>query len=385
MMRFSTLIKNPAQWMAGKDNDHRVVVSNRVRLARNLAAAPFPGWAKPNARKQVLERILPVVEGLPEMKNAFSKHLDNLSGLEKRVLVERHLISREHAGNSSGSALVVNRNQSLSMMINEEDHLRMQAISPGFDLQPAYKMLNAVDNTLEGTLEYAFDPKLGFLTSCPSNLGTGMRASVMLHLPGLVISEQIGKVINGVNRIGLAVRGLFGEGSEAQANLFQVSNQSTLGESETDILTRLERIIEKIIGQEMNAREKLIEEKPTLVQDQVGRAYAVLRYAYVMSSKEALNQLSLLRFGLDCGFFQEAIPDPMDLLLMEIQPAHLQLRAGEKLSPEERDTFRAEILRKKLQLLPEPDIQCGDASLRDSLRASKRQTHPQSPTPSDDE
>ena len=382
MMRFSTLMKNPAQWMAGEGSDHSVVVSNRVRLARNLATSPFPGWSKPEVREKVLEQILPTVEGLPEMKNAFSKPLESLSDVEKRVLVERHLISREHAGNTSGSAIVVNRKQSLSIMVNEEDHLRMQSISTGLNLQPAYDMLDRVDNALEASLDYAFDPEIGFLTSCPSNLGTGMRASVMLHLPGLVISEQIGKVINGVNRIGLAVRGLFGEGSEAQANLFQVSNQTTLGESERDILHRLERVIGKIITHEMNARQKLVEENPTLVRDQVGRAYATLRFAHVISSKEALNQLSLLRFGLDCGFFSESIPDPMDLLLMEVQPAHLQLLAGAKLSPEKRDQFRADLLRKKLQSLPEPDIQVGEASLSD---VSKREQPPQSPTSSDDE
>ncbi|QQL46433.1 protein arginine kinase [Sulfuriroseicoccus oceanibius] len=356
-MRFSTLLKYPADWMTGgQQRSNGVVVSSRIRLARNLCDEVFPSWAKPDQRMHALDRILPAVEALPEMERGFSKSLDSLSAIDKRVLVERHLISREQAGNANGSAVVINRSQSLSIMINEEDHLRIQAIFPGFDLEKAYDFIDRVDSSLEQELDYAFDTKYGYLTSCPSNLGTGMRASVMLHLPGLVLSHQIGKVIAAANRIGLAVRGIFGEGSEAQANLFQVSNQRTLGESERDIIERLQRVIERTIRHELAAREKLLEDNATMVRDQIGRAYANLRFAHVMTSKEALNQLSLMRLGMDCGLIPEWSDESLELLLMEIQPAHLQLLAKETLSPEQRDVVRAELLRTKLKSVPEPDM-----------------------------
>jgi protein arginine kinase len=297
-----------------------------------------------------------VVEELPQMKDAFSKRIEDLTSVEKKVLVERHLISREHADNSHGSSIIVERQQGISIMINEEDHLRMQAIVSGLELLPAYEMLNAVDSALEEKLDFAFDNRLGYLTSCPTNLGTGMRASVMVHLPGLVMSDQINRVITAVNKIGLAVRGYFGEGSEAQSNLFQVSNQTTLGEPEHEIIKRINRVIEQILTHENNARRKLIEDKPHALCDQIGRAYAALRNAWMMDSKEALNYLSMLRLGMDLGCISEKKRDSLDLLILEIQPSHLQLRAKNKISPEQRDILRAEILRARLQSIPEPDM-----------------------------
>ena len=238
MMKFTTLMRNPADWMTGSGPHGDIVMTSRVRLARNLGSFPFPGWAKPDKRQMVLETIKPAVDGLPEMKSAFSTDLKELTSIQKRVLVERHLISREHAAKSSGSAAVMNRKQTLSIMINEEDHLRMQAIRPGLNLKAAYALIDKVDTALDESLEYAFDQNLGFLTACPTNLGTGMRASSMVHLPALVLSDQINQVIQAVNKIGLAVRGLYGEGTEALGNLFQVSNQNTLGEREEDIIAR---------------------------------------------------------------------------------------------------------------------------------------------------
>lgn len=355
MMRFSTLVKHPADWMIGKGADSAVVLTSRIRLARNLAGPPFPGWAGKDQRIAALETMLPAVEGLACMKDAFSKSLDALGPVQKQVMVERHLISREHAARGEGSAAVINRRQSVAIMLNEEDHLRMQAIRPGLDLLDAYRTLDEVDNQLTESLDFAFDPELGFLTTCPTNLGTGMRGSAMLHLPGLVLSDQIGQVLQAVNKIGLAVRGIFGEGSESLGNLFQVSNQSTLGESEEEILKRLERVISQVAKHESDAREKLLEDDPDMVCDKVGRAYGVLGNAWVMSSKEALNHLSALRLGANLGFFPETTALTCDELLMEIQPAHLQLERGRKLSPDERDTLRAEIIRSKLQSLAPPD------------------------------
>lgn len=355
MMRFTTLIKHPADWMTGEGADNAIVLTSRIRLARNLAKIPFPGWAKKPQRSEALEMLRPAVEALPCMKNAFSHELNALSAVQKQVMVERHLISREHAARGEGSAAVIDRRQSIAIMLNEEDHLRMQAIRPGLELAKAYKALVAVDDQLADQVDYAFDYELGYLTTCPTNLGTGMRGSAMLHLPGLVLSDQIGQVLQAVNKIGLAVRGIFGEGTESLGNLFQISNQSTLGESEEKILQRLDQVIAQVEQHERNARDKLLEDDPDMMCDKVGRAYGVLRHAWLIDSKEALNHLSLLRLGGDIGFFPPETVRKCDELLMDIQPAHLQLHSGGKLSPEERDAIRAEIVRSRLQTLDPPD------------------------------
>ena len=370
MMRFSTLVKHPADWMTGGQGDHSAVLTSRIRLARNLRRHPFPGWAKREQRAAALDLMRPAVEALPAMKDAFSQELGDLSSVQKQVLVERHLISREHAARGDGSAAVIERRQSFSLMLNEEDHLRMQAIRPGLQLSAAFAALSDLDSELENSLEFAFDPTLGYLTTCPTNLGTGLRASAMLHLPGLVLSDQIGQVLQAVNKIGLAVRGLYGEGTESLGNLYQISNQSTLGESEETIIRRLERVISQVANHEHNAREKLAEDDPEMVADKIGRAYGVLRHAHIIDSKEALNHLSLLRLGGILGFFPAETVILCDTLLMDIQPAHLQLHSGRKLSPEERDAIRAEIVRSRLLSLDSPDN-----------RSTTHETKPVSETP----
>lgn len=354
-MRFTTLLRHPADWMIGRGDDQGAVITSRIRLARNLKGHAFPGWAKKEQRAEVFSILKPAVEQLAPMKDAFSRELSDLASLEKHVLVERHLISREHAARSDGSGAVIERRQSFSIMLNEEDHLRMQSIRPGLRLTEAYEALSALDSELEKSVEYAFDPRLGYLTTCPTNLGTGLRASAMLHLPALVLGDQIGQVLQAVNKIGLAVRGLYGEGTESLGNLYQISNQSTLGESEETIISRLERVISQVAGHEINARAKLLEDDPEMVADKIGRAYGVLRHAHLIDSKEALNHLSLLRLGGNLGFFPDGTVNLCDALLMDIQQAHLQLHAGMKLSPEHRDSIRAEILRSRLQSLESPD------------------------------
>ncbi len=372
MMRFTTLIKHPADWMTGGPGEHGAVLTSRIRLARNLRRHPFPGWAKRDQRAAALDLMRPAVESLTAMKDAFSHELGDLSSVQKQVLVERHLISREHAARGDGSAAVIERRQTFSLMLNEEDHLRMQAIRPGLQLTSAFAALSTLDTELEESLEFAFDPTLGYLTTCPTNLGTGLRASAMLHLPGLVLSDQIGQVLQAVNKIGLAVRGLYGEGTESLGNLYQISNQSTLGESEETIIRRLERVISQVSNHEQNAREKLLEDDPEMVSDKIGRAYGVLRYAHIIDSKEALNHLSLLRLGGTLGFFAPETVMLCDSLLMDIQPAHLQLHSGRKLSPEERDSIRAEIVRSRLQSLDSPDT-------RISTNDEKTFTEPSNP------
>lgn len=355
MMRFSTLIKHPADWMTGGPGEYGAVLTSRIRLARNLHRHSFPGWAKRDQRAAALDLMRPAVESLPAMRGAFSQELSDLTSVQKQVLVERHLISRELAARGDGSAAVIERRQTFSFMLNEEDHLRMQAIRPGLQLTAAFAALSELDTELEGSLQFAFDSRLGYLTTCPTNLGTGLRASAMLHLPGLVLSDQIGQVLQAVNKIGLAVRGLYGEGTESLGNLYQISNQSTLGESEEAIIRRLERVISQVASHEQNAREKLLEDDPEMVADKIGRAYGVLRHAHIIDSKEALNHLSLLRLGGTLGFFSPKTVTLCDSLLMDIQPAHLQLHSGQKLTPEERDSIRAEIVRSRLHSLESPD------------------------------
>lgn len=349
-------MSNTGEWLTGDGPLQNIVVSSRVRLARNLHERPFPGWAKKAERVEILNEILPVVGALPDMAEAFSEPMEALSPLDKQVLVERHLISREHAAKGVGSAVVMNAAQTLGFMINEEDHLRMQAICPGLQLTRTFELIDHADSELEKSLNIAFHENLGYLTACPTNVGTGMRASAMLHLPALVMSDQVNKIINSVNKIGLAVRGLHGEGSEAMGNLFQISNQTTLGETEAEIIERLNKVISQIVEHEQNAREKLVEQKPGAVLDQVGRAYGILSHAHSIHSKEALNLLSVIKLGVDLELFPEAAREAVDELLIETQPAHLQKGARvKKMAAEQRDSLRAGLIRTKLKSLPEPD------------------------------
>ena len=356
-MKLSRIIANTGEWLSGSGPHDQIVVSSRVRLARNLKGKPFPGWAKKVERVAVLDEIRSAVEGLPEMENSFSERLEDLSPLEKQVLMERHLISREHAARGAGSAVVMNPEQTLSFMINEEDHLRRQAIRAGLQLEEVYAMINRTDSELEETLDFAFHDELGYLTACPTNVGTGMRASAMMHLPGLVMSEQVNKIINSVNKIGLAVRGLHGEGTEAMGNLFQVSNQTTLGETEEEIIARLNRVISQILEHEQNARQILLQQRAETLLDQIGRAYGILCHAHSITSKEALNLLSFIKMGVDLSLFPSKSRLQVDELFIETQPAHLQkgLHAA-KMGAEERDSLRAALIRAKLKQMPEPEI-----------------------------
>ncbi len=344
----------PAESARRKGPHDRIVMSSRVRLARNLKDAAFPGWAKKPERIRVLELIRPAILGLPEMKDAFAETMDSLSTLDKQILVERHLISREHAAKSAGSGLVLNRDETLCFMINEEDHLRMQALRPGLQLRQAWGTIDQADSFLEKKLEYAFNPELGYLTACPTNIGTGIRVSAMLHLPGLVLAEQINPIIQSVNKLGLAVRGLYGEGTEALGNVFQVSNQMTLGESESAIVERLEKVLAQIIEHEENARATLLEKKAKMVYNHIGRAYGILANAHSISSKETMNLLSLMRLGVDVGVFPGVDRSLVDELFILTQPAHLQKQHSEKLSAEERDLLRADMVRERLKPVSRP-------------------------------
>ncbi len=369
-MKLQHLIQSTAEWLSvsADSSQPAIVMSSRLRLARNLDGHPFPTWGKKADREQVYALLFPAVSLLPEMKNkVLAESMDQFTSLEKQILVEQHLISREHAAKSSGCGVVVSQDRSLSIMINEEDHLRMQAFKPGFQIDAAYQIINRVDSELEEKLPFAFSNQYGYLTACPTNVGTGMRASVMMHLPGLVLHEQINQIIQAVSKLGLAVRGLYGEGTEALGNLFQVSNQMTLGESEPEIMERLSKVIEQIVQHEQDARATLLERRPRMVADQVGRAYGVLANCHSISSKEALNLLSVMRFGIEIGMLPPDLCAAVDDLTISTQPAHLQVRCDQKLSAEDRDGMRADLIREKMSLLKKPDTR----ALLKSLPARK--------------
>src|SRR6266540_4246599 len=353
-MNIHEFLGTPADRARREGPHNKIVMSSRVRLARNVKGAAFPGWAKKAERIRTLEAIRPAVESLPQMADRFSETMDNLTLLDKNILVERHLISREHAAKNAGSGRVFNREETLCVMINEEDHLRMKALRPGLQLKQAWQAIDQVDSKLEKKLEYAFSPELGYLTACPTNLGTGIRVSAMLHLPGLVLAEQINQIIQAVNKLGLAVRGLYGEGTEALGNAFQVSNQMTLGESEADIVERLSKVLNQIIEHEENARTSLLEKKPKTVYNHIGRAYGILANAHSITSKETMNLLSLMRLGIDLGMFAGVERSLVDELFIVTQPAHLQKQYSDKLSAEERDVLRADMLRDRLRTVSRP-------------------------------
>jgi protein arginine kinase len=345
----------PPSEIANRKGPHdRIVMSSRVRLARNIRGAAFPGWAKKAERVRVFEQIVPGVRSLAEMGDCFADSMDNLSALDKQILVERHLISREHAARSAGSGVILNRDETLCVMVNEEDHLRMQSLLPGLQIKQAWSAIDRVDTEMEKHLEFAFDERLGYLTACPTNLGTGIRVSAMLHLPGLVLGEQINQIIQSVNKLGLAVRGLYGEGTEALGNVFQVSNQRTLGESEEEIVERLTKVLAQIIECEENSRAKLLETKPKMLLNHIGRAYGILANAHVITSKETMNLLSLMRLGIDLGLFAETTRPIADELFLITQPAHLQRQHAEKLSAEDRDLLRADMVRERLRNVSRP-------------------------------
>jgi protein arginine kinase len=348
-MKFSQVMSSAGEWLRGEGPHHQVVVSSRVRLARNLRHRAFPGWAKKTERTQVLELVKPHVEALPEMQDSFSELLQDLSALEKQVLVERHLISREHAAKGVGSAVVMNRKQTLSIMINEEDHLRMQVMHSGLDMEQAWEQINTMDDRLSERVDYAFHKKLGYLTACPTNVGTGMRVSVMLHLPALVITQQIEKVFRSLQKMGLAVRGLYGEGSQAMGDFYQISNQITLGRSEIDLVKQVGEVIPVIIDYERQARAFLVKESRKDLHDRVSRAYGILCTAQTISSEETLHLLSSVRMGVYLGLIQDLEIPTINKLFIHTQPAHLQKLRGAELPSADRNVERAMYLQTHLR------------------------------------
>lgn len=343
------LADQPVQWLSDDGPDAGITVSTRIRLARNLAGIPFPTKANTRHRQAVLQMVREAVAGVPLMDGCIDVKMSSLAELDRVFLLERHLISREHCSTrKTGNSVFVARGENCSIMVNEEDHLRLQVMTAGMQLEELWQLVDHVDSLLTERLQYAYSDDLGFLTACPTNVGTGIRASVMLHLPGLVFANQIEAITQAVHTIGFAVRGLYGEGSDTDGNLFQISNQSTLGESEIYIIEKLEKIIRQIVEHERNARQVLLERKPKYLYDHIGRAYGILRHAYILESSEALRQLSALRLGIDLSMFSSIDAHTINELLVMIQPGHLQKIHNRTLDENERDIARADIVRGRL-------------------------------------
>ncbi|GAB6927457.1 protein arginine kinase [Paenibacillus sp. JCM 10914] len=340
-----------SEWMRGNGQDSDIVISTRVRVARNLQHLPFPLLANAEQSGEVLERLTAVLrddEHLDEFGNLHIIKLNEIEELDKKVLVEKHLISPSLANESRNGAVFLTEDEAVSIMINEEDHLRIQCLYPGFQVKEAWERATTLDDVFESQVDYAFDDKRGYLTSCPTNVGTGLRASVMMHLPALVMTQQINRILSAVSQVGLTVRGIYGEGSEALGNLFQISNQITLGQTESEIIENLHSVVVQIIEHEKNARARLLSESKLRITDRIMRSFGILSYAAVLDSKEAAQRLSDVRLGVDLGLLNGPDIPVMNELNVKTQPGFLQKTFGEGMNPSERDMYRAKLIRETL-------------------------------------
>lgn len=351
-MKLAELARQPSRWFGrGQGAYADVVISSRVRLARNVAGFPFLSCLAADQRQTLLERLKAALLSLSQPAPLSYLDVHQLSATERELLVERHIISRRLAASKGARGVVFSDDEMFSGMIHEEDHLRLQTLAAGLDIESCWQRINQIDNQLEEKVPYAFDSRLGYLTACPTNLGTGIRVSVMLHLPALKMTSQIEKAIAAARDCDLAVRGLFGEGTEAIGDLFQLSNQITLGFSEEQIVKMLSgQIVPKIVQYELKAREVLLKQKSQMLDDKVHRALGILQHACLISSQEALYLLSNVRLGVTTGRITTIGLDTLNELFLFSQPAHLQMTAGRMLDAEQRDALRAEILRSKLSL-----------------------------------
>ena len=347
-MIIDDLVKRRDSWLLTAEDPAGIVISSRVRLARNLRDCFFPGWAPEDERVRVWHRVHDAIDGAASLDHPLFLEMPELSGVDKEVLKERHLISREIAEQGAGSGVAVSRDEGVAVMINEEDHLRLQGIAPGLNLSSVWARIDRLDTELEASLDYAFSRRLGYLTACPTNVGTGLRASVMMHLSGLRLIDEIEPVMKGLDRLGIAVRGLLGEGTEAYGNICQISNHSTLGETEEAIINGLTEIAREVAGHERNARLRLLEQKERRLRDQIGRAYGVLRHAHVIRSREAIDLLAALRLGVEFDLVEGLTVSDINEIMLVTQPGHLQKVLRTTLEPDERDEARAAMIREKL-------------------------------------
>lgn len=337
-----------AAWVEPQDT-RQIVLSSRLRLARNLAGRPFPNRLTDEQAAALAQEVVAKLQSCAAGEDWQTLRLDDLLQVEKGVLLEKHLLSRDILQHTPGRLLAVNPAQNLAVMINEEDHLRMQVILPGLQLAAGWQQISRLDDRLARGLDFAYDDKLGFLTSCPTNLGTGLRASVMLHLPALYLTNKLDGIFRQLPQAGLTVRGVYGEGSQSQSGLYQISNQVTLGYSEDEIVSRLQQLVEEIIAQELQAREWLRQNRLPWLQDRVGRAVGILANAHLLSTDEAMEHLSMLRLGVAMGLTDVISYRELNLLMLSMQTPFLQVVASKELNQLERDEARASLSRQFLR------------------------------------
>ncbi|MEO1991835.1 MAG: protein arginine kinase [Pirellulales bacterium] len=348
-MRIESLTESVGEWLRGTGPDSDIVMSSRVRLARNIAQFPFVGRATEKERLDIKSLLRERISKSPFGESLQYFDVGQLEEIDRQFLVERQLISREHAEAKGARGVAIDGCEQVSLMINEEDHLRIQCMHSGLDLTGAFEQIQNVDVEIEQVIPYAFHPKWGYLTACPTNVGTGIRVSVMLHLPALVITRQIDKVFRSLHKISLAVRGLYGEGSQAMGDFYQISNQTTLGKTEQELIEQVSDVVPVLIDYERRAREFLIRETQENVHDQVSRAFGILRTAQTISAEEAMQLLSRVRMGVLLGLIGDiSLPD-INVLLVQTQPAHLQKLRGTQLDTNDRNIERARYLRKHFE------------------------------------
>ncbi len=348
-MELNDLIHHSGEWLKGTGPHGHIVLSSRIRLARNLTLAPFTNRAGKQDLEAVLKAVEAAIRSIAYFKDAAFFRLNELDNVDRQFLVERHLMSHDHASNPQGKAVIVSQDEALSVMVNEEDHLRLQVMQSGFNLDGTWEIMNAVDNALSQELPYAFLPEWGFLTACPTNTGTAMRGSVMAHLPALVMTRQINKVLMAISKLSFASRGFYGEGTQAVGNFYQISNQVSLGHSETDIIQNINGLIRQVIEQEEQSRQALLVQNRAVLEDKIWRAWGILKSARIISSQETIELLSTVRLGVDVGIITDLAPTTLNELFIMIQPAHLQKIEGKKLGASERDVRRAQLIREKFQ------------------------------------
>lgn len=342
------LAHTSGEWLRGAGPQADIVMSSRIRLARNLADFPFISRASEPDRTEIEKTLHDAILQSELAGRLGYLDVSRLEGLDRQFLVERQLISREHADSQGARGVALDEEERVSLMINEEDHLRIQCMHSGLDLERAWDEINHIDDVLAERIAFAFNPRLGYLTACPTNVGTGMRVSVMLHLPALVITRQIEKVFRSLQKINLAVRGLYGEGSQAMGDFYQISNQITLGRSEPDLIKQVGDVVPVIIDYERKARDVLIKEGQQNLHDRVSRAYGILRNAQTISSEETMHLLSSVRMGVNLGLIQDIEIPMINQLFIHTQPAHLQKLRGVELDTADRNIERARYLRRHL-------------------------------------
>lgn len=341
------LLKQPSEWLRGVGPVSDIVMSSRIRLARNLEPISFATRASNTSQREVLDMVKEALDKT-SLKPSLLFEMSELTEVDRQFLLERHLVSREHIVQPHQKAVAIGSGEIISIMVNEEDHLRIQVMKSGLNLESAWSIIDSLDDELSQWLTYAYSSDWGYLTCCPTNTGTGMRASVMVHLPSLVMTKQINKVLHTITKLGLTARGFYGEGTEASGNFFQISNQVAMGRTEIELIENIDQILKQVIEHEQIARESLMTNNRVQLEDRIWRAFGILKHAKTISSGEALDLLSAVRLGVDLGLMDGLNRTTVNELFMFSQPAHLQKLEGKTLGARERDVKRAQLMRQRL-------------------------------------